>query len=75
MTTNNFNQTKQATYSFSTSTANKFFLEDNDNIDVKNTYKMTNEYPPTDEKDVVIKQFCDSKFFQPIIRLIFKVKT
>ena len=36
------------------------FLEDNDNINLKDTYKITNVHPPTDEKDVVNKEYCDN---------------
>ena len=36
------------------------FLEDNDNIDMKDTYKITNVHPPIDEKDVVNKEYCDN---------------
>ena len=35
------------------------FLEDIDNIDMKDTYKITNVHPPIDEKDVVNKEYCD----------------
>ena len=36
------------------------FLEDNDNIDMEDTYKITNVHPPIDEKDVVNKEYCDN---------------
>ena len=36
------------------------FLEDNDNIDMKDTFKITNVHPPIDEKDVVNKEYCDN---------------
>ena len=35
-------------------------LEDDDSIDMKDTYKITNVHPPTDEKDVVNKEYCDN---------------
>ena len=66
MTRNRFNQAKQ---SISTSTpmdnltlsnARGLFLEDNDKIDMKDTYKITNVHPPIDEKDVVNKEYCDN---------------
>ena len=66
MTRNRFNQAKQ---SISTSTsmnnltlskARGLFLEDNDNIDMKHTYKSTNVHPPIDEKDVSNKEYCDN---------------
>ena len=36
------------------------FLEDNDKIDMRDTYKITNVHPPIDEKDVVNKEYCDN---------------
>ena len=42
------------------SKARGLFLEDNDNIDMKDTYKITNVHPPLDEKDVVNKEYCDN---------------
>ena len=72
MTRNRFNQAKHQSGnpllgSISTSTNNLtpskavgLFLEDNDNIDMKDTYKITNVHPPIDEKDVVNKEYCDS---------------
>ena len=38
------------------------FLEDIDNIDMKDSYKITNVHPPIDEKDVVNKEYCDNNF-------------
>ena len=65
MTRNRLNQAKQQSTSTSTnnltlSKARGLFLEDNDNIDTKDTYKITNLHPPTDEKDVVNKHYCDN---------------
>ena len=67
MTRNRFNQAKHQSTSTSTSMKNitlskahGFFLEDNDNIDMKDTYKITNVHPPIDEKDVANKDFCDN---------------
>ena len=42
------------------SKARGLFPEDIDNIDMKDTYKITNVHPPLDEKDVVNKDYCDS---------------
>ena len=67
MTRNRFNQAKHQSTSTSTSTNNLtlsksrgLFLEDNDNIDMKDTFKITNVHPPIDEKGVVIKEYCDN---------------
>ena len=65
MTRNRFNQAKHQSTSTSTSMNNLtlskargLFLEDNDDIDTKDTYKITNVQPPIDEKDVVNKEYC-----------------
>ena len=42
------------------SKARGLFLEDNDNIDMKDTYKIINVHPPIDKKDVVNKEYCDN---------------
>ena len=67
MTRNRFNQAKHQSTSTSTtmnkltlSKAHSLFLEDKDNIDMKDTYKITNVHPPLDEKDVVNKDYCDN---------------
>ena len=67
MTRNRFNQAKHQSTSTSTSMnnltlsqAHDLFLEDNDNFDMKDTYKITNVHPPVDEKDVVNKDYCDN---------------
>ena len=67
MTRNRFNQAKHQSTSTSTSTNNLtlskargLFLEENDNIDMKDTYKITNVHPPVDGKDVVNKEYCDN---------------
>ena len=44
------------------SKARGLFLEDNDNIYMKDTYKITNVHSPIDEKDVVNKEYCDNNF-------------
>ena len=68
MTRNRCNQAKHQSTSTSTSTNNLtlskargLFLEDNDNINMKDTYKITNVHPPTNEKDAVNKEYCDNK--------------
>ena len=40
--------------------ARGLILEENDKIDMKDTYKITNVHPPIDEKDVVNKEYCDN---------------
>ena len=49
-----------STNNLSLSKVRGLFLEDNDNIDMKDTYKITNVHPPIDEKDVVNKEYCDN---------------
>ena len=56
MTRNRFNQAKHKSTSTSTnnltlSKARGLFLEDNDNINMKNTYKITNVHPPIKTKE------------------------
>ena len=67
MTRNRFNQAKHQSISTSISMNNLtlskargLFLEDNYIIDMKDTYKITNVHPPTDEKDVVNREYCDN---------------
>ena len=70
MTRNRFNQAKNqsgnsllgltSTNNLTLSKARGLFLEDNDNIDMKDTHKITNVHPPLDEKDVVNKECCDN---------------
>ena len=65
MTRNRFYQAKHQSTTTSTnnltlSKACGLFLEDNDNIDMKDTYKFTNVHPPINEKDVVNKEYCDN---------------
>ena len=65
MTRNRFNQAKHksastSTYNLTLSKARGLFLEDNDNIDMKDTYKITNVHPPIDENNVVNKEYCDN---------------
>ena len=63
MTRNRFNQAKHqstSTNNLTLSKARGLFIEDIDNIDMKDTYKITNVHPPIDEKDVVNKECCDN---------------
>ena len=68
MTRNRFNQANrstghwyhQSTNNLTLSRARGLFLEENDNIDMKDTYKITHVHPPIGEKDVVKKEFCDN---------------
>ena len=63
MTRNRLNQTKNQGVSANSLTLSKargLFLENNVNIDMKVTYKITNVHPPIDEKDVVNKEYCDN---------------
>ena len=70
MTRKRFNQAKNqsgnsllgltSTNNLTLSKARGLFLEDNDNIDMKDTYKITNVHPPLDEKDVVNEEYCDN---------------
>ena len=46
------------------SKARGLFLEDNDKIDMKDTYKITNVHSPIDEIDIVNKYcYCDNNLF------------
>ena len=49
-----------STNNLTLSKARGLFLEDNDNIDMKDTYKIPHVHPPIDEKDVVNKEYCDN---------------
>ena len=65
MTRNRFNQANRSTGRWHhQSTKNLrlrwLFLEDNDNIDMKDTYKIKNVHPPIDEKDVVKNEYFDN---------------
>ena len=52
--------TSTSTNNLTLSKARGLFLEDKDNIDMKDTYKITNVHPAIDEKDVVNKEYCDN---------------
>ena len=62
MTRYTFNQAEQASSNIilSPSKSRQVFLEDNDNIDLKDTYKITTVHPPIDENNVVDKEYCDN---------------
>ena len=67
MPRNRFNQAKHHSTSKLTSMnnltlskAHGLFLVDNDNIDIKDTYKITNVHPPMDQRDIVNKEYCDN---------------
>ena len=45
--------TLTSTNKLTLSKARGLILEDNDNIDIQDTYMFTNVHPPIDEKDVV----------------------
>ena len=49
-----------STNNLTLSKASGLFLEDNDNIDMKDTFKIINVHPLIDEKDVVNKEYCDN---------------
>ena len=70
MTRNRFNQAKQASsiISLSPSKARQLFSEDNHNIDLKDTYKITNVHPPIDEKDVVKKNIVTITYYPLLIK-------
>ena len=78
MTRNRFNQAKlqsgnpllgsAITNNLTTNKARQFFLEDNDNIDMKETYKITNVHPQIDEKDVVIKEYSDNTYYLLLLK-------
>ena len=52
--------TSTSTNNLTLSKARGLFLEDDDNIDTKDTYKIMNVHPPMDEKDVVNKEYFDN---------------
>ena len=70
MTRNRFNQAEHqeasgnqlhgSTNNLTLSKARGLFLEDNDNIDINDTYKITNVHPPIDEKEIVNNEYCDN---------------
>ena len=76
MTRNRFNQAKHQSTSTSTSMKNLtlskahgLFQEDNDKIDMKDTYKVTNVHPPIDQKDVLNKEYCDNNLLSSNIKI------
>ena len=77
MTRKRFNQAKQQsaiTNNLTTNKARQLFLGDNDIIDMKNTYKITNVHPPIDEKDAVNKEYCDNNLLSSNNKLKFLSK-
>ena len=50
------------------SKARGFFLEDNDNIDMKDTYKITNVHPPTEKKMLLIKSIVTITYYLLLIK-------
>ena len=80
MKRNRFNQPKnqgasgnplhRSSNSLTLSKARGLFLEDNDNIDKKDTHKITNVHPPKDEKDVVNKEFCDNNLLSSSNKIV-----
>ena len=72
MTRNRFNQTKNqgaSTFNLTLSKARVFFLEGNDNLDMKDTYEITTVHPPIDEKDVVNKGYCDNELLSSSVKI------
>ena len=75
MTRKTFNQAKQqsgkpllgstSTNNITLIKARGLFLEDNDNNDIEDTYKITNVHPPIDEKEIVNKEYCDKNLLSP----------
>ena len=70
MTRNRFNQAKEQSgnpllgstinNNLTTNKARQLFFEDNNNIDMKDTYQITNVHPPIDKIDVVNKKGFDN---------------
>ena len=68
MTRNRFKKAKQrsttttisSTNHLTTTKAHQFFLEDNDNIDMRKKYIIKNLHPPIDVKDAVNEEYCDN---------------
>ena len=81
MTRNRFNQAKHQSTSTSTSMNNLtlskargLFQEDNDNIDMKDTYKVTNVHPPIDQKVVLNKKYCNNNLLSSNIKIDILIK-
>ena len=66
--------TSKSTNNLTLSKARGLFLEDNDNIDMKDTYKITNVHPPLDEKDVVNKESCDNNLLSSSNKIDILIK-
>ena len=54
------------TNNITTNKARQLILEDNDNIDMKDTYKITNVQLPIDKKDVVNKEYRDNNLLSSL---------
>ena len=84
MTRNRFKQTKNqgvsgkplhgSSNNLTLSKARGLFQEDNDNIDMKDTCKITNVHPPIDEKDVVHKEYRDNNLLSSSKKIDFLSK-
>ena len=73
MTRDRFNQAKHKSTSTSTnnlklSKARGLFLEDNDNTDLKDTYKITNVHPPIVKKMLLIKSVVTITYYPLLIK-------
>ena len=61
MIRNRIKETKNQGLSSNNLTLSKAgFLQDNNNIDMKDTNKIRNVHPPIDKKDFVNKEYCDN---------------
>ena len=74
MTRNRFYQAKRHIGNGNNLTLSKargLFLEDNDNIDMKDTNKITNVHPPRDEKMLLIKSIVTITYYPLLIKWTF----
>ena len=71
MTRNRFNLAKQQSVknNLTPIKARQLFLEDNDNIDLKDTYRITDVHPPLYKKDAVNKEYCDNNLLSSSIKI------
>ena len=71
MTRNRFNQVNHGTSTdnISPSKGHCLFLEDNDNIDMKDTYKITNIHLPSYENDVFKQEYCYKNLLSSNIKI------
>ena len=70
MTRNRLNQAKQASSNIclSPSKACQLFLEDNDNIDMKDTYKITMYIPLQMKKMLLIKSIVTITYYRLLVK-------